>query len=162
MTISDDKKTITLSVPLGTKLYSYNTNCNNTCYRDSSDNMGGNPTKGLRETEKALGVTCNTDAPCHVLFTGTINETLTLKNFSDILPLLNKKWFLTDKEAREAGIKHVMEHRKIMRDHYVPFGEHSDNLIKTDYLNGVRTPDSIALGRKIDERTAPDYYGEED
>lgn len=162
MTISDDKKTITLDIPLGTKVYTYRTNCNNTCYRNSSDTMEGQPSPELIKKEKAFGVTCNSDAPCHVLYTGLQSEVLTTKNFDEILPLLGKKWFTDHNQAREAGIRLVLDHRQILRDNGIPFGEHAQSLIQSDYLNGVRTEDSLALGREIDKKTAPDYHGEED
>ena len=162
MTISDDKKTITLDIPLGTTVYTYQTNCNNTCYRNKSDSMKGQKEPDLRDREKGIGIRCNSDAPCHVLYTGLQTEILSTKNFDEILPLLNKKWFTNHNKAREAGIQHVLNHRRILRNNNIPFGEHDKQLIETDYLCGVKTEDSLALGREIDRKTAQDYRGEED
>ncbi len=151
MTISEDKKTIILDIPLGTEVFTYDTDCNNTCYRSDNDKMHENVPEWLREKVEELGCGCNQDAPCHVLYKGVRHETLTLINCSEILPLLNKKWFLTGKEAAEAGISHVMAHRKILKNNDIPFGEHDAHLIKQDYLAGVKTPESVALGRIIDK-----------
>lgn len=162
MKISEDKKTITLDIPLGTEVYTYSTNCNNTCYRDDNDNMKGTPSAHLKELEQSVGVRCDQNAPCHVVFTGTQHEKLTIGNCERICPLLGKKYFLSNEDARKAGIELAMQHRETLRKNGLPFGEHQKSLIERDYLAGVRTDDSIALGREIDRKTAPDYDGEED
>lgn len=162
MIISEDGKTVTLDIPLSTEVYTYSTNCNNTCYRDDNDNMNGTPSAHLRELEQSVGVSCDQDAPCHVMFVGTTHEALTLTNCERICPLLGKKYFLSNEEARRAGMDLALKHREILRKNGLPFGEHQKSLIERDYLAGMRTDDSIALGREIDRRTAQDYDGKED
>lgn len=153
MTINEDRTIITLDIPLGTDVYSFKTNCNNTCYRNASDNMEQPIEPELTAKTRAMNITCNGSSPCHVLFMGAEKTTIDIHNFSDILPLLNTKYFLTFKDAYKAGIALVMKNRQLLDEQNIPYGKKDKHLIKTDYIHGVRTPESIALGRKIDAAT---------
>ncbi len=137
MKVSEDKKTITLDVPIGTELFTYTTDCNNTCCRNACDEMKVPVPEDMRKRVKAAECECSMDAPCHVLYTGIRKEILTVTNCEQILPFLNTRWFLTRKEAKEAGIAKVMEHRNMLKEKGLPFGEHGKRLAECDYQNDV-------------------------
>lgn len=107
MTISEDKKIITLPVPLGTTVYTFNTRCNDACtfQKDKINQM---------ESIDKMQISCSQDAICHIKLIGTLCESLTLRNLYYILPDWGTKWFATEDEAFAAGTKLVEEHKNRM------------------------------------------------
>jgi hypothetical protein len=104
--VSEDKKTITLPVPLGTVLYRFHTKCNDACLfqKDNFDAVFP-PTETGR---------CSREMPCHVKCTGARGIVVELSNVAMLEREWNKFVFETEIEAIIAGMEFVGLHQNQM------------------------------------------------
>lgn len=100
--ISDDKKVITLPIPLESIVYTFSTTCNDACtfQKDEFDKIFP-PEKNGR---------CHSDMPCHIKLFSIGPVVFDLFNLGYILDNWNIKYFETKEQAREAGEKLVKLH----------------------------------------------------
>ena len=105
MFISEDKKTITLPVPLDTIVYRFHTSCNDACLfqQKNFDKVFPRGKEGGR---------CSGDMPCHTKLHSVLPKELNLSNLEWILKDWNVYYFETEKEAREAGEKLIETHKQ--------------------------------------------------
>lgn len=118
MSVSDDKKTISLSVPLGSTVYQVMTDCENQCYLME---------ESLKEAPSDVK-SCNYSSACHVKYCGLNKVVVTLNNLSFIDSLWGKTIFADSDEAGMAGIELVKANRKRFDD-YITNGEQHGNSI---------------------------------
>jgi hypothetical protein len=102
--ISEDKKTITLPVPLGTIVYNFHTTCNDACTFQKE--------KFDKVLPKEKFGRCKGELPCHTKLHSIMSVELTLSNLEWILGNWHITYFETEKAAREAGLKTIEEHKK--------------------------------------------------
>lgn len=107
MKISEDKKIITLEVPLGSMIYEFRTRCCDACSFQKE--------KFKKEFSDRDG--CNHNSPCHTEYVGTHGFELNMNNLGYVLSGWRKDYFPTEKEAEEAGKKLVEDHIKWMTKH---------------------------------------------
>lgn len=105
MTISEDKKTITLEVPLGGTVYGFLTSCNDACYFQKEEFK-----------RKFPEATCNLSSPCHVYPHSVRPITVNLTGLAYIITHWQEDVFATEKEAEEAMYKLCEEHKRILLD----------------------------------------------
>lgn len=106
--ISEDKLTITLPVPLGTKVYSILTKCGDFCMFQK-DHF--NKTFGEKE-----GGHCDSLMPCHTRYRQPMEMTVTLDNLSYVLEYWNVKCFATFEEADSVTKTRIAEHVEKMKE----------------------------------------------
>jgi hypothetical protein len=104
--ISQDGMIISLPVPLGSKVYTYSTDCNNMCMKQ----------KALLKTwlNDENDIHCHPSSICHMKIRHIESMVVTLFNLITILTQWNKKIFATEEEALEAGNKIIEEHKKTL------------------------------------------------
>lgn len=107
MIISNDKKTITLDIPLGSKVYTFRTKCCDACLFEAEKFKNDFPFKE----------TCQKELPCHTRFIGTESITFSLDTIGIIFPKWGIDYFSTKEEAEEKGRAVVEEHCEWMRKH---------------------------------------------
>jgi hypothetical protein len=105
--ISDDKLTINLPVPLGTKIYSILTKCGDFCMfqKEHFYKVFGERTDNH----------CVYNMPCHTRYRDPIEMTFSLQNIDYVLENWNTKCFATLEEAIDATNKLVYEHVEKMK-----------------------------------------------
>ena len=107
MKISNDKKNITLDIPLGSKVYTFKTKCCDACLFEA---------KKFKK-DFTFRETCQKELPCHTRFIGTESLILSLDNLGIIFPKWGIDYFETEEKAEERGLAVVEEHCKWMEDH---------------------------------------------
>lgn len=98
---NDFKHSINIPVPIGEKVWTFWTDCCGACWFQPRDNK---PIK------------CDTFAPCHTFIHTVQPVELKYSNLDTVLGQWGKKYFYTEKEAREAVEKLTQEHIAKMRE----------------------------------------------
>ena len=94
---------IKIPVPLGTKVWTFWTDCCHACYFQEKEN-------------RPACIVCSREAPCHTLKHAIQSKVLTFRNLETVLDGWGVFYFKTSIEAEEAGNKRVEENIKKMRE----------------------------------------------
>lgn len=106
--ISEDKKTITLPVPLGSKVYGFTLKCCDAClFQRTRFNETYPPYK--------YGDRCNMKMPCHTRFRKITEIEVTLDNIKKILEGFGIRFFETKEEAKAKGEALAKRHANQMK-----------------------------------------------
>lgn len=101
MRISEDKRTITLDVPLGNNIYGIITSCNDACTFQKEDFKKAFP-----------NYHCSGDLPCHTKIHSIKETPLTLANLGFVLEGWMTKYFPTEEMARVEAERIIEKHKK--------------------------------------------------
>ena len=93
---------IKIPVPIGTKVWTFWTDCCHACYFQEKEN-------------RPIDVHCDRRAACHTLKHSIQNKILTFSNLETVLDGWGEFYFKTAAEAEAAGNKRVEENIKKMR-----------------------------------------------
>ena len=108
--MTDFKYSIPIPVPLGTKLYEFDTDCCNACY------VQKNLRKNIALYPETKQLACSHTAPCHTRFRRVDSFEFTISNLEYVLKFWNTRVFTTPEEAEAAGRKLVEQHIKEMQE----------------------------------------------
>ena len=102
--ISEDKKTITLPIPLGSILYRFVTSCNDSCMFQKEDFD--------RVFPKESNSRCSKDMPCHTKLHSIQTVEVKLSNLELILENWHITIFESENKAKEAGNTLIDSHKQ--------------------------------------------------
>lgn len=108
--MTDFKYSLPIPVPLGTKLYEFDTNCCNACYIQKTLR------KNISLYPETKQLACSAMAPCHTIFRRVDSFEFNLNNIEYVLKYWGTRVFKTPEEAEAAGKKLVAQHIKEMQE----------------------------------------------
>lgn len=142
LSMNDEKTAFKLSLPLGTKVYRFDTNCMNTCSRNVLTGRISDKNHMKHKDRLSHCIECSRDSNCHVLFTGITEEVLSLANLQEINDEWLIWWFPTRQKAREAAIHMIGARRAYMDTNGIPYGKNESRLKEYDYIYNIGTRES--------------------